>query len=133
MKRSQKLLIVAVCFIASLIGFMIRLPAAFRHSDKELHALFYFIAAAILNILYARTSLFRHLVIFCVLYLFGYFIEHAQAFSNRFFARRIHGRYDPEDIAFNIKGLLLFSCVWALYIGGAYLLKKQKANDRINK
>lgn len=33
----------------SVIGFMVRLPKVFSPYDKELHSLFYFLAAGILN------------------------------------------------------------------------------------
>ncbi len=110
----QKVLIVFVCFAVAVIGFMIKLPSAFRHIDKELHATFYFLAAALLNILFAGTKLVRHVVIFVSLYLFGMAIEHGQAYSNRFFRRRIHGRFDPEDMEWNLKGLIVFSALWFL-------------------
>mgnify|MGYP003667583676 CR=1 len=34
----------------SIIGFMVRLPSVFSHYDKELHFLFYFLAAGILTL-----------------------------------------------------------------------------------
>lgn len=95
---------------------MLKLPSQFRHIDKELHATFYFGAAAFLNVLYAKTKLVRHLVIFAALYTFGMVIEYSQAYSNRFFRNRIHGRFDPEDIQWNLKGLLAFSVIWVLCI-----------------
>ena len=110
----QKMLIVFVCFTAAIIGFMIKLPSGFRHIDKELHAIFYFLAAALLNILFAKTKIVRHAIIFVLLYLFGVAIEYGQAYSNRFFHTRIHGRYDPEDIQSNLNGLLVFSLLWFL-------------------
>src|SRR5688572_6669002 len=110
----QRVLIVSVCFAVAIIGFMIKLPSAFRHIDKELHAAFYFLAAALLNVLFAGTKLVRHVVIFISLYLFGMAIEYAQAYSNRFFTKRIHGRFDPEDVQWNLKGLIAFSILWFL-------------------
>jgi hypothetical protein len=41
-------------------------------------------------------------------------IEYAQAYSNRFFRKRIHGRFDPEDLEWNLKGLIAFSVLWVL-------------------
>ncbi len=93
---------------------MLKLPSAFRHIDKEMHAAFYFLAAAFLNILFAGTSFARHVAIFVALLLFGAGIEWAQSYSNRFFRNRIHGRFDPEDIQWNLTGLLAFSALWLL-------------------
>ena len=67
----QRVLIVFVCFALAVNGFMIKLPAAFRHMDKELHAAFYFLVTALLNVLFAGTKLLRHVIIFGVLYFFG--------------------------------------------------------------
>lgn len=110
----QRVFIVTICFAFAVIGFMIKLPSGFRNIDKELHALFYFLAAALLNILFAGTKIVRHIIIFISLYLFGAAIEYAQAYSNKFFSRRIHGRFDPEDIQWNTKGLIAFSRLWIL-------------------
>jgi hypothetical protein len=114
LKPWQKVLIVLICFAVTIVGFMIKLPPGFRHIDKQLHAAFYFGAAAFLNILFAGTKLLRHVVIFVVLYLFGMAIEYSQEYSNRFFRRRIHGRFDPEDIQSNLNGLVAFSLLWVV-------------------
>jgi hypothetical protein len=110
----------SVCFAIAVTGFMIKLPSAFRHFDKELHAAFYFLAAAFLNSLFAR----RHLIIFAFLYLFGMSIELLQEYSNKFFHKRIHGRYDPEDIQYNLKGLVAFSVLWLLIKLVKFVFKK---------
>lgn len=120
----QKVFIVFICFAFAVIGFMIKLPSEFRHIDKELHALFYFLAAALLNILFAGTKIVRHVIIFITLYLFGIAIEYGQAYSNRFFRKRIHGRYDPEDIQWNLKGLIAFSMLWLLCTVVIFVYKK---------
>ena len=112
----QKLLIVFICFSIAIFGFMLKLPSAFRHIDKELHALFYFLAAGLLNILFAKTKLAWHVIIFVLLYLFSMLIEYGQQYSNRFFRSRIHGRFDPEDIQWNLKGLIAFSFAWLLFV-----------------
>ena len=84
--------------------------------DKELHATFYFLAAALLNVLFAKRKFLRHAAIFISLYVFGMAIEFAQAYSNKFFRSRIHGRFDPEDIQWNLKGLIAFSVLWVFCI-----------------
>jgi hypothetical protein len=112
----QRVFIVLTLFAIAIIGFMLKLPSGFRHIDKELHTAFYFGAAAFLNILFARTNLLRHAAIFIALYLFGMAIEWAQAYSNRFFRTRIHGRFDPEDLQSNLYGLVAFSAVWFVVV-----------------
>ena len=111
----QKIFIVFICFSIAVVGFMVKLPSGFRHIDKELHAAFYFLAAALLNILFVGTKFSRHALIFIALYLFGMGIEYAQETSNRLLHNRIHGRFDPEDIQWNLKGLVAFSILWVLY------------------
>jgi hypothetical protein len=100
----------------SVIGFLVKLPSSFRHVDKELHSLFYFSAAAFLNLIFANRNVIRHIVIFISLYFFGVAIERAQEYSNKFFHTRIHGRYDVEDVQANLKGLVLFSVVWFIIV-----------------
>lgn len=123
-KAWQKVLIVLICFAVAVIGFMIKLPSGFRHIDKQLHAAFYFGAAAFLNVLFASTKLIRHAVIFVALYLFGMVIEYAQQYSNNFFRRRIHGRFDPEDVQSNLNGLIAFSLLWIVCIIVILIYKK---------
>ncbi|HVE62091.1 MAG TPA: hypothetical protein VNA26_09735 [Chitinophagaceae bacterium] len=122
----QKVLIVLVCFAVAIGGFMIKLPSGFRHIDKELHTAFYFLAAAFLNVLFAHTKILRHVVIFIALYLFGMAIEHAQQYSNRFFRRRIHGHFDPEDMQSNLNGLIAFSVLW--FVCTIFILIYRKAS-----
>ncbi|RZS75208.1 hypothetical protein EV199_1070 [Pseudobacter ginsenosidimutans] len=110
-----KAILVFLCLVASIVGFMIKLPSVFRHHDKFLHAAFYFLAAAFLNILFTNRKLFRHILIFLILYLFSISIEYAQEYSNKFFRVKIHGRYDPEDVKYNLMGLVAFSAIWLLY------------------
>ena len=112
LSNSTKILLVLIALGVSTFGFMLKLPSAFRSIDKELHAAFYFFAAAFLNVLFANKNIFKHAVIFIILYLFGMAIEFSQSYSNRFFRKRIHGRYDVEDIQANLTGLMLFSLLW---------------------
>lgn len=128
MKRNlsiwQKLFIAVFCFGIGIIGFMLKLPSMFRSMDKEMHAAFYFLAAAFLNILFAKRNLIIYAFIFGFLYMFGYAIERAQEYSNKFFHKRIHGRFDPEDVASNLQGLIYFSAIWLVYVAISFLLKK---------
>lgn len=126
---SQKIVLVIFCFAMAVVGFMVKLPAGFRHIDKELHAAFYFSAAALLNVLFAGTKIIRHAIIFAALYLFGMVIEYGQQYSNRFYRTRIHGRFDPEDLQWNLKGLLAFSLLWIVCTLVALSYKKINTKD----
>lgn len=105
-----------MAFVAAIICFMIRLPSTFSHMDKEMHSLFYFLAAAFLNILFAKRNLLIHAIIFASLYAFGVAIEYAQQYSNTFLHKKIHGNADPEDIHANLQGLIVFSVLWIAYL-----------------
>ncbi len=110
-----KTLLTILALILSVIGFMIKLPSVFHHYDKELHAAFYFLAAGFLNMLYGK-NLINHILIFFVLLGFGIAIEYAQAYSNILLHKRIHGRFDIEDVKANAKGLIAFSIIWIPYL-----------------
>jgi hypothetical protein len=127
---AQKVLLVIICFGLSIVGFMIKLPPVFRHIDKEMHALFYFVAAAFLNVLFAGNNIIRHIVIFVILLLLSISIEYAQEYSNTLLRKRIHGRYDPEDVKANLMGLIAFSILWFIYIAGRWLYRSGQ-NERI--
>lgn len=128
---TQKIVLAVFCFGIAIVGFMLKLPSMFRGMDKEMHAAFYFVAAAFLNILFAKRNLLIHIFIFGFLYAFGYAIERAQEYSNKFFRSRIHGRFDPEDVAANLQGLLYFSVMWVIVVAISYLFKKQ-ANSTVS-
>jgi len=114
LNNGTKALLILLCLSLAVIGFLVKLPSNFRQIDKELHSVFYFLAAAFINLLFANKNLIRHIVISISLYLFGMAIEYAQEYSNKFFHKKIHGRYDIEDIQANLKGLVLFSIFWML-------------------
>jgi hypothetical protein len=129
----QKILILLIAFVFTFIGFMIKLPSVFRSIDQELHALFYFLAAAFLNVLFGVKKLLPHALIFFLLHFFGIAIEYLQSYSNRFFKTRIHGRYDPLDVEYNLKGLILFSILWVVSMGVLTIYKKSFLKNQINK
>lgn len=116
LNNGTKILLVAACFIVSVIGFMVKLPSDFKHVDKELHSIFYFLAAAFLNFLFTNKRISIHLLIFIILFLFGVSIEYAQEYSNKLLHVRIHGRFDPEDVKSNLKGLVAYSICWMVYV-----------------
>lgn len=125
---TTKIIVAVFCFGIAIVGFMLKLPSMFRGMDKEMHAAFYFLAAAFLNILFAKRNLIIHAFIFGFLYIFGYAIELAQEYSNKFFHKRIHGRFDPEDVASNLQGLIYFSAIWIVYAAISLLVKKPLTN-----
>ena len=114
LNNGTKALLILLCLSLAVIGFLVKLPSNFRQIDKELHSVFYFIAAAFINLLFVNKNFIRHIVISISLYLFGMAIEYAQEYSNKYFHKKIHGRYDIEDIQANLKGLVLFSIFWML-------------------
>jgi len=126
LSNTVKILLLLIFLAATVTGFMIKLPATFSHHDKQAHAGFYFLAAAFLNILFATRNLLWHVFIFVVLYVFGMSIELAQEYSNKLLHKKIHGRYDVEDVQANLKGLLLFSMVWLVFSAIAFLYRKLK-------
>lgn len=127
-----KFFLISLCTLLAVAGFMYKLPSAFRGIDKELHAAFYFLAAAFLNILFSVRHVFKHALIFAVLYVFGMSIELAQEYSNQFFRSRIHGRYDPEDVSANLKGLIAFSVVWVMFTGSRFLFPSKRNPVPVN-
>jgi hypothetical protein len=127
-----KIFLVVVFFATSVFGFLIKLPSAFRHYDKELHTAFYFFAAAFLNLLFANRKIGLHLLIFGLLYFFGMGIEYVQAWSNKLFHVRIHGRYDPEDIHSNLRGLVACSLIWILIVSVLFIYDKATAGKTEN-
>src|SRR5690606_17348557 len=127
---TQKIWILFVAFVFTFIGFMIKLPSVFRSMDQELHALFYFLAAAFLNVLFSVKKILPHALIFFLLHLFGMAIEYLQSYSNRFFKTRIHGRYDPIDVEYNLKGLIFFSMLWVVSMGILTIYKKSLTKNQ---
>ncbi len=116
LNNRAKILLTIALFGIAFIGFMIRLPHQFHNYDKELHALFYFLAAAFLNILFAKRKIIWHIAIFIFLSLFGVAIEYAQHYANKFLPGNPHGRPDIADVEANIKGLIIFSILWIVYL-----------------
>jgi len=114
-KTLPKIGILALLATISFIGFMVKLPRVFSEYDKELHLLFYFFAALVLNYLIVKKNILYHVVVAWVLFFGGVFIESAQSLSNQFVEKRIHGNFDPEDVIFNTLGLMLYSFIWVIW------------------
>ncbi|MBS1934209.1 MAG: hypothetical protein JST96_09445 [Bacteroidetes bacterium] len=131
--NSTKIVLVITCFIASVIGFLVKLPSAFHHIDKQLHFSFYFLAAAFLNILFNIKNLIKHILVSALLYAFGICIEFAQGNYNKVFHVHIHGRFDPEDVKANLHGLIAFSIMWAIVILVKFAFQSnKKTSEKIN-
>lgn len=98
--------IIVVLTLLSIVGFMLKLPRVFHHYDKELHTVFYFSASLLFSFLFPK----KWFLVFMLLLFFGIGIELFQDFSNkislRLVGRRIHGRFDPEDVLANFYGLV---------------------------
>ena len=98
--------IVVVLTLLSIFGFMLKLPRVFHHYDKELHTAFYFSSYLFFSFLFPK----KWFLVFMLLLFFGIGIELFQDFSNeislRLVDRRIHGRFDPEDVLANFYGLV---------------------------
>lgn len=109
---NASIILIILIFIAVTLGFMIKLPSIFRKYDKELHFIFYFYASFFINLLYAKNRLNNYLMVIIFLSAFGFFIEHFQEYSNHFFNKKIHGRFDIQDIKYNLLGIFLFSTIW---------------------
>jgi GNAT superfamily N-acetyltransferase len=127
--NTHKIFITLLLLAVAVCGFMIRLPEMFRHHDRQLHAAFYFMAAAFFTLLLAKKNLWAHLLVVTALAIFGILIEHAQEYSNSFLHRQIHGRYDPEDVRYNIMGLVAFSALWLPFLLAASLLKPRNKHQ----
>jgi maltose-binding protein MalE len=81
--------------------------------------------------LFANKKISIHILIFIALFLFGVSIEYAQEYSNQVFHTKIHGRYDPEDVQSNLKGLIGFSIVWVGYVVVGVVFRKTRANESL--
>ena len=110
-----RIVILIIAFVVAIYCFMIKLPVPFRKVDTELHALFYFSAAAFINILFLIKTIKDHILVLSLLFLFSALVEFAQEYSNSFYTKRIHGNFDPIDLRYNLIGLVCFSIFWFLF------------------
>jgi VanZ family protein len=115
-EMNKKLYFILTCLFLSTIGFMLKLPKVLHEFDKELHFTFYFSAVIVLSFLYPKKWLSNTFV----LSFFGVFIEFSQEYSNKFSiyftGKKIHGRFDFEDIIYNILGLIMGLIFYKLVI-----------------
>jgi hypothetical protein len=119
MRNTYKIILISILAIFSIVGFLVKLPKIFHHFDKELHMMFYFSAIIIIAFLFPK----KWMISSIGLALFGIMIEFAQEFSNkialRIIGKAIHGRFDIEDVKYNIIGvfcgLMLFQIIQSLF------------------
>jgi ABC-type iron transport system FetAB permease component len=104
----------------SFIGFIIKLPSVFRHHDSELHFLFYLLTAIFFYFIFGKNRMSNHIVIFFLLLIFGIGIEVMQELSNHLLPKKIHGKFDPKDVFYNLLGLIAATLFW----GVSLLVKK---------
>jgi ABC-type iron transport system FetAB permease component len=107
----------------SFIGFIIKLPSVFRHHDSELHFLFYLLTAIFFYFIFGKNRMSNHIVIFFLLLIFGIGIEVMQELSNHLLPKKIHGKFDPKDVFYNLLGLVAATVFW-----GVSLLVKKMIN-----
>jgi ABC-type iron transport system FetAB permease component len=107
----------------SFIGFIIKLPSVFRHHDSELHFLFYLLTAIFFYFIFGKNRMSNHIVIFFLLLIFGIGIEVMQELSNHLLPKKIHGKFDPKDVFYNLLGLIAATLFW-----GVSLLVKKMIN-----
>lgn len=107
--------LVIILITLSIAGFIVKLPSVFAGLDKELHFAFYFFASAFLSITLVKRSSLTYLACILLLFSFGVFIECAQEISNDIIGKRIHGKFDPQDIRYNIFGIFSYLFLWSHY------------------
>jgi ABC-type iron transport system FetAB permease component len=100
----------------SFIGFIIKLPSVFRHHDSELHFLFYLLTAIFFYFIFGKNRMSNHIVIFFLLLIFGIGIEVMQELSNHLLPKKIHGKFDPKDVFYNLLGLVAATVFWGVSI-----------------
>jgi VanZ family protein len=127
MDINRRVIALVIFAAVSIVGFMVKLPRVFHHHDKELHAAFYFLGFLFLTYLFPR----RWILIAFLMGFFGIAIEYAQEFSNkvtlRLIGKRIHGRFDIEDVEFNLLGLF-FGVVLFLIIKNVFQPRENKTD-----
>lgn len=105
MSITYKNILISTIAVFSTVGFMVKLPKIFHHYDKELHMMFYLVVTMIIIFLFPK----RWMISSIGLALFGIVIEFAQEFSNkisiRVIGKTIHGRFDIEDVKYNMIGI----------------------------
>jgi VanZ family protein len=115
MRNTCKIILIIILAVISIVGFMVKLPKIFHHFDKELHMMFYFSATMIIAFFFPK----RLMISSMGLALFGIIIEFAQEFSNkisiRIIGKAIHGRFDIEDVKYNMIGIFCGLIIFLIF------------------
>jgi hypothetical protein len=115
MRNIYKIILIIILAVISIVGFMVKLPKIFHHFDKELHMMFYFSATMIIAFFFPK----RLMISSMGLALFGIIIEFAQEFSNkisiRIIGKAIHGRFDIEDVKYNMIGVFCGLIIFLIF------------------
>jgi len=125
--QKKTILVTIILVVITIILFMLKLPKIFRSYDKELHFLFYFYISFIISIFFVKNKIKYFFIAFLCLAFFGVFIEIFQEYSNSFFRKKIHGRFDKEDLKYNFMGLSLFNSLWLI---NYFLNKKNLSTEK---
>ncbi len=104
--------VLVIGILVAYAGFIIKLPFVFRHIDKELHAAFYLFASIVICWLFGVKNLKTAVFVGFLLFVFGVFVELSQHYSNFILHKRIHGRFDMEDVKYNLYGIVAFLFVF---------------------
>ena len=115
--------LIVTLLMLSFFSFMLKLPSVFRHHDRELHFLFYLLTAIFFYFIFGKNRMSNHIVIFFLLLIFGIGIEVMQELSNHLLPKKIHGKFDPKDVFYNLLGLIAATLFW-----GVSLLVKKMIN-----
>ncbi len=117
----------------SFFGFIIKLPAVFRHHDRELHFLFYLLTAIFFYMIFGKNRMANHIVIFLLLVIFGIGIEVIQELSNHLSPKKIHGNFDPLDVFYNLLGLIVGSFFWGVSLSVQKIINNLNRIENDNK
>lgn len=117
----------------SFFGFIIKLPALFRHHDRELHFLFYLLTAIFFYLILGKNRMVNHIVIFLLLLIFGIGIEVMQELSNHLSPKKIHGNFDPKDVFYNLLGLIVATFFWGVSLTIQQIVNNLNKTENDNK
>ncbi len=117
----------------SFFGFIIKLPAVFRHHDRELHFLFYLLSAIFFYLIFGKNRISNHIIIFLLLLIFGTVIEVMQELSNHFSTKKIHGNFDLKDVFSNLLGLIVATFFWGVSLTVRKIINNLNNTENGNK
>lgn len=110
----SEIVLILILLTLSFFGFIIKLPAVFRHHDREMHFLFYLLTVIFFYLIFGKNRMANYIIIFLLLLIFGTVIEVMQELSNHLSPKKIHGDFDPKDVFYNLLGLIVASFFWGI-------------------